>query len=93
MKKNEYKFILIPQQVSMHMSLHKHHSFVKKLHIDIPMLIGIILLFTVSMLALYSAKSDIVILQKQALRMLLSVILMIFVAHIPPRIFKSWTIF
>lgn len=93
MKKNEYKFILIPQQVSMHMSSHKQNSFVKKLHIDIPMLIGIGLLFIVSMLALYSAKSDLVILQKQALRMLLSVILMMIVAHIPARIFKSWTVF
>lgn len=93
MKKNEYKFILIPQQVSMHMSSYKQHSFANKLHIDIPMLIGIILLFSISMLALYSAKSDILILQKQAIRMLLSVVLMIVVAHIPPRIFQSWTMF
>ncbi len=93
MKKNEYKFILIPQQVNMHMSSYKQHSFANKLHIDIPMLIGIILLFSISMLALYSAKSDILILQKQAIRMLLSVVLMIVVAHIPPRIFQSWTMF
>lgn len=93
MKKNEYKFILIPQQVSMHMSSYKQHSFANKLHIDIPMLIGIILLFSISMLALYSAKSDILILQKQAIRMLLSVVLMIVVAHIPPRIFQSWSMF
>ncbi len=93
MKNNEYKFILIPQQVSMHMSSYKQHSFANKLHIDIPMLIGIILLFSISMLALYSAKSDILILQKQAIRMLLSVVLMIVVAHIPPRIFQSWTMF
>jgi len=93
MKKNDYKFLLIPQQVSMHMSSYKQNSFTNKLHIDLPMLIAIGLLFIVSMLALYSAKSDIVILQKQAVRMLLSVVLMIVVAHIPPRIFKSWTIF
>ncbi len=93
MRNNEYKFILIPQQVSMHMSSYKQHSFANKLHIDIPMLIGIILLFSISMLALYSAKSDILILQKQAIRMLLSVVLMIVVAHIPPRIFQSWTMF
>ena len=93
MKNNEYKFILIPQQVSMHMSSYRQHSFTSKLHIDLPILIGIGLLFTVSMLVLYSAKSDIVLLQKQAIRMLISVVLMIVVAHIPPRLFKSWSIF
>lgn len=93
MKNNEYKFILIPQQVSMHMSSYKQHSFTSKLHIDLPILIGIGLLFVVSMLVLYSAKSDIVLLQKQAIRMLISLVLMIVVAHIPPRIFKSWSIF
>jgi rod shape determining protein RodA len=93
MKNNEYKFILIPQQVSMHMSSYRQHSFTSKLHIDLPILIGIGLLFVVSMLVLYSAKSDIVLLQKQAIRMLISVVLMIVVAHIPPRLFKSWSIF
>ena len=66
MRNNEYKFILIPQQVSMHMSSYKQHSFANKLHIDIPMLIGIILLFSISMLALYSAKSDILILDRKS---------------------------
>ena len=93
MKNNEYKFILIPQQVSMHMSSYKQDSFTNKLHIDLPILIGIGLLFIVSMLVLYSAKSDLVLLQKQAIRMLISVVLMIIVAHIPPRLFKSWSIF
>ncbi len=93
MQETKQRFLLIPQQVSMHMSSYKKHSFVNKLHIDVPMLIGILLLFTISLLALYSAKSDILVLQKQAMRMLLSVLLMIIVAHISPRVLKNWAVF
>lgn len=92
MHKTDLKFLLIPKQVSMHMSSYKHHTFVNKIHIDIPMLVGILLLFGISFLALYSAKLDIVVLQKQALRMLLSLLLMGIVAHISPRVFKSWSV-
>lgn len=90
MHKTDLKFILFPKQVSMHMSSYKRGSFVNKLHIDIPMLVGILLLFGISFLALYSAKLDVLVLQKQALRMLLSLLLMGTVAHISPRIFKDW---
>lgn len=93
MQKTNQRFLLIPQQVSMHMSSYKQHTFVNKLHIDIPILIGILLLFVISLLALYSAKSDLAVLNRQVLRMLLSLLLMVVFAHISPRIFKSWTVF
>lgn len=93
MKGTNQKFLLIPQQVSMHMSSYKRHTFVNKLHIDVPMLIGILLLFTISLLALYSAKSDIMLLQRQAVRMFISLVFMILVAHISPRVLKNWTVF
>lgn len=93
MRREESRFILIPKQVSMHMSSYNHQNFSAKLHLDIPMLIGIGILFIVSLLALYSAKLNASILHKQGFRMLISLVLMILVAHIPPRIFKSWTIF
>lgn len=92
MQKTKQQFLLIPRQVSMHMSSYRHNSFVNKLHIDLPLLISILLLFSISLLALYSAKLDIIVLQKQALRMLLSLGLMIVIAHISPRLFKSWAV-
>ena len=91
--KEEYKFILIPRPVSMHMSLYKTNSFASKLHVDIPILIAIGLLFLISILALYSAKSDMLLLQKQIVRMFISFIFMVLVAHIPPNIFKNWSTF
>lgn len=93
MQKEVVKFILIPKQVSMHMASTHNQNIFAKLHIDIPMLVGIGLLFIISLLALYSAKLNINIAHKQGIRMLISLGLMILVANIPPRIFKSWTIF
>jgi rod shape determining protein RodA len=93
MKNNEYKFLLFPQQVSMHMSSYRRNNFSDKLCVDIPMLIAISLLFVISMLALYSAKSDLILLQKQLVRIIFSLFLIVIVAHIPPRIFKSWSVF
>ena len=93
MSATNQRFLLIPQQVSMHLSSYKRDTFVNKLHIDVPMLISILLLFAISLLALYSAKSDIMLLQRQALRMLLSLAFMIIFAHVSPRILKNWSVF
>lgn len=66
----------------------KRH-FLSKLHIDWPLLIGILLLSTLGIIILYSAKPEIDVIQKQGLRLILACGIMIFIAQVPPRFFSS----
>lgn len=66
----------------------KQH-FLSKLHIDWPLLIGIILLSTLGIIILYSAKPDMEVIQKQGLRLLLACGIMVLIAQVPPRVFSS----
>ena len=59
-------------------------------HIDLPLLLCIGMCFLISMVVLYSAKLEYLILQKQAIRLVLACGFMIFVAQIPPRIYSAW---
>ena len=68
----------------------KRDNLWEALHIDTPLLLCIGACFLISMLVLYSAKLDYIILQKQALRLILACGFMLFVAQIPPRIYSAW---
>ena len=63
----------------------------QRLHIDLPMLIGIIVVCSIGLLILYSAKPDIAILQRQILRLLIAAGLMLTVAQLSPRSLQHWT--
>ncbi|MDB6095839.1 MAG: cell shape-determining protein RodA [Francisellaceae bacterium] len=63
-----------------------------KLHLDLPLLMGILGLATLSFIILYSAKEDIHFIQKQFIRLGLAFILMFLVAQLPPRFYKSFSI-
>ncbi|MCK5120824.1 MAG: rod shape-determining protein RodA [Methylococcales bacterium] len=63
-------------------------GLLRKLHIDIPLFIGLFLLCTVSFLILYSAGGqNIALLMRQATRIAVAFVLMIILAHINPRHF------
>lgn len=66
----------------------KRH-FLSKLHIDWPLLIGVLLLSTLGVIILYSAKPEINVVQKQGLRLILACGIMVFIAQVPPRFFSS----
>jgi len=66
-------------------------SLFAKLHLDLPLLLGIIVCFALGLLVLYSAKLDYVLLQRQLLRLFIAISLMIIIAQIPPRIYREWT--
>lgn len=63
-------------------------SFISKIHLDWPLLVGVILLSILGILILYSAKPEIDVIQKQALRFMLACGIMVFIAQVPPRFFS-----
>lgn len=63
-------------------------SFMAKMHLDWPLLMGVVLLGALGMLILYSAKPEMDVIQKQGLRFLLACGVMAFVAQLPPRFFS-----
>lgn len=67
----------------------KKHSFLSKIHIDWPLLFGITLITSLGLIALYSAKPELEVMQKQTLRLLIAASLMMAIAQVPPRAFKA----
>lgn len=63
-----------------------------RLHLDWPLLGGLIVLFGLGLLVLYSAKLDFNLIEKQVIRITIAMGLMICVAQIPPRLFRSWAL-
>ena len=68
-------------------------SLLRKLHIDIPLFIGLFLLCSISFLILYSASGqNIALLTRQATRIVFAFILMIFLARINPQQFYRYSL-
>ncbi len=63
--------------------------FTSKLHIDWPLLIGILAVSCLGLVILYSAKHEISVIERQLIRMVLALALMIFIAQFPPRVFRT----
>lgn len=59
------------------------------LHIDWPLLIGILCVAGLGLLILFSAKHDIELVERQLLRFGLAMSLMLVIAQIPPRVFRN----
>lgn len=67
-------------------------NLLRKLHIDIPLLVCLLLVLSLSFLILYSASGqDTDILIRQSTRMLIAFVLMIVLAHIDPYQFKRYS--
>ncbi len=60
-----------------------------KIHLDWPLLIGIICVSLLGLIILYSAKPESDVIERQLLRLLIASALMIAIAQVPPRMFKS----
>lgn len=75
----------------------KEHSLIgsllRKLHIDIPLLIGLLLLLILSFMMLYSTgNKEVALLIRQSARMGIAGVLMIVLAHVDPRQFQRFSI-
>jgi rod shape determining protein RodA len=74
----------------------KKPNFFSKIHLDWPLLTGIIAVSILGLITLYSTKQEIDIVARQMLRLLIASAIMIAIAQIPPRLFKtaaSWLYF
>lgn len=73
---------------------HSHKSkgsLLWRMHIDGPLLLGILLLMCFSLLVVYSAGGESVAMVKRlAIRMAIGLGVMFFLAQIPPRFYKAW---
>ncbi|NOQ17319.1 MAG: rod shape-determining protein RodA [Methyloprofundus sp.] len=84
------KVELRPEQFKEHSLLGR---LLRRLHIDIPLLIGLLMLLTISFMMLYSTgNKETALLVRQAVRMGIAGVLMIVLAHIDPRQFQRYSI-
>jgi len=68
-------------------------SFWWRLHIDVPLFVGLLVLISYGLLILYSASGESrLLIEKQLIRLALAFIIMIFMAQVPPRVLKAWAI-
>ncbi|MDT4330246.1 rod shape-determining protein RodA [Methylomonas sp. MED-D] len=68
-------------------------NLLRKLHIDIPLFIGLLLILALSFVILYSAGGqEMAMLVRHASRMGLAIVLMIVLAHINPRQFQTFSV-
>ena len=66
-------------------------SFWQYIHMDVPLLVGIILLLLMGLLILYSASAQNVgMIERQLFRIGLSLVIMFFFAQIPPIVYQRW---
>lgn len=68
----------------------KNRHFFHRIHLDLPLLLGILLLMALALVIMYSASGQhFLMMDKQAIRMLLSLGVMVFLAQISPRAYEA----
>lgn len=71
---------------------HRRRAWLRGLHIDIPLLIGLLLLAAVGLTVLYSASAQSMdVLMRQMMRLALGFTVMLVLAHISPHHLERWT--
>ncbi|MBV7315874.1 rod shape-determining protein RodA [Shewanella sp. NIFS-20-20] len=76
------------------MSQHPHKmTFWQRLHIDMPLLLGILSIFAFGLFVIYSASgANLAMMDRQLFRMGLSLVVMLIVAQINPEVLKRWAL-
>jgi rod shape determining protein RodA len=81
------------RSINTHQTTQPAPSFWRFIHIDIPLLLGILLLLSLGLLILYSASSgDMRIVQSQVLHLAFALGVMFVFAQIPPIVYQRWAI-
>jgi rod shape determining protein RodA len=64
-----------------------------RLHIDIPLLLGLLALISFGLVILYSAGGEnMELIERQVIRLILAFVVMFVMAQIPPRVLQSWSV-
>ena len=84
------------QSETRHEQFERHSffgNFLRRLHVDIPLFVTLVLISILSFVILYSAGGqDLDVLIRQATRVALAFGLMILLAHVEPYQFKRWSV-
>lgn len=81
-------------KISTNIGTLKTSTLWKKFHLDGPLLCGIIVLFAISFIVLYSAdSSNMALLKRHFIRISIALCVMFFIAQVPPRILRVWAIY
>ncbi|MGR5253129.1 rod shape-determining protein RodA [Vibrio astriarenae] len=68
----------------------QNRAFFQRLHIDLPLLLGILALMGFGLVVMYSASGQGAgMMDRQAMRMVLSIVVMVVLAQIPPRTYET----
>jgi len=70
-------------------ALHRNTIW-NKLHIDLPLFSCLLICFCISLIVIYSAKLDMYFVRKQAFSFVIATILMLFMAQIKVRTYRTW---
>lgn len=70
-------------------ALHRNTIW-NKLHIDVPLMLCILICFTIGLIVIYSAKLELRLVQKQLLNFTVASLLMLAIAQLRPRTFRTW---
>ena len=70
-------------------ALHRK-SIWNKLHIDWPLMLCILVCFSIGLLVIYSAKLDFRYVQKQFINFSIATAVMLLVAQVQPRTYRTW---
>jgi rod shape determining protein RodA len=70
----------------------RHGPLMRSLHLDVPLLVGLLLLSTVGLIVLYSASGqDMDVIIRQSIRLAAGFAVLLILARIPPQHFARWT--
>lgn len=71
----------------------KKKSLLERIHIDLPLLLSLLVLMSVGLMIIYSAGGqDIDLVIRQVIRLGIGLVVMFFVAQIPPSFYQRWAI-
>jgi rod shape determining protein RodA len=71
----------------------EEQSLGQRLHIDFPLLLGVVVLCLIGLVVLYSAGGqDIDLVYRQAVKLAIALVVMIIVAQLPPAVIERWSL-
>lgn len=78
--------------LAMSLAMVRTGQWIRRLRIDWPLLIMLLLLLGVGLVVLYSAAGQMWFVERQTMRIGLGLIALVVLAHIDPRFFRSWSL-
>ena len=79
--------------INMLRNKNTNHSFWQMIHVDLPLLLGILILIGIGLSILYSSSNqNLYVIEQQGLRIGLGLVMMMIFAQIPPIVYQRWAV-